>query len=307
MATSNTQLNVTYASVVELFSQACSNHVGIGQFDTGTIDYLDASAVNKSYPLVFLRPVSSTGVVDNTRTLSFELFALDVPKLKDESPVDTLSNMEMLLYEVLGYVNWGPLSSNTYDVEMGNLTPVNEAFQDRVYGWVATIDVLTPFVLSACTYPDGQPTPTPTPSPTPVVPTPTPSPTPTPDPYPGVQSFQTPWVVNALILETQASRACDDAEGHILNGNYTQVYAAITNPGAPFPENIYGSIVYFDPELTDRMITADIFENYEWTTVRMGPEQPIYYVKVDDPNSPPAPLPNINGDVQIQYESGLCT
>lgn len=148
----NTRLNITYNQIVELFSNACSAHVGINQFDTGTIDYLDASAVNKSYPYVFLRPVTSLGLDARVRTLSFELFSLDVPKLSNESPTDVMSNMELILYDLLSYVNFGN-EQQTYEITMTGLTPVNEAFQDRVYGWVANIDVRTPYVQDFCNYP----------------------------------------------------------------------------------------------------------------------------------------------------------
>jgi hypothetical protein len=36
---------------------------------------------------------------------------------------------------------------------MTALTPVNEAFQDRVFGWVANIDVLTPWKWDYCDFP----------------------------------------------------------------------------------------------------------------------------------------------------------
>ena len=148
----NTRLNVTYAQIVELFRNACSAHIGINQFDTGTLDFLDANAVNKSYPYVYLRPVTSLGVDAKVRTLSFELFALDIPKLSDESPVDVQSNTELLLYDIMSYVNFG-IQQQTYEITMTGLTPVNEAFQDRVYGWVANIDVVSPYVQDFCNYP----------------------------------------------------------------------------------------------------------------------------------------------------------
>jgi hypothetical protein len=41
----------------------------------------------------------------------------------------------------------------TYDLELVTSAPVNEAFQDRVYGWVATMDIITPYMLDYCNYP----------------------------------------------------------------------------------------------------------------------------------------------------------
>ena len=36
---------------------------------------------------------------------------------------------------------------------MTNCVPVNEGFQDRVFGWVATVDIVTPFALNYCKFP----------------------------------------------------------------------------------------------------------------------------------------------------------
>jgi len=154
MASTNTgrQHNITYNQIVDQFQSACTAHLAINQFDTGTLDFLDANAVNKKYPYVYLRPLTSQGVVDKIRGLTFELYSMDVPKLSDESPVMVLSNTEMYIYDILAWFNVGN-SQQFYEVEMTSLAPVNEAFQDRVFGWVATIDVLTPFKWDYCDYP----------------------------------------------------------------------------------------------------------------------------------------------------------
>ncbi len=144
--------NITYQQIVNQFELACDAHLGINQFDTGTLDFLDANAVNKNYPYVYLRPLVSAGVVDKVRGLTFELYSMDIPKLADESPVNVLSNTEMYVYDLMSWFNVGT-SQTIYQVDMTSLAPVNEAFQDRVFGWVATIDVLTPFKWDYCDYP----------------------------------------------------------------------------------------------------------------------------------------------------------
>ena len=75
MATTNTgrRHNITYNQIVTQFQDACTAHLAINQFDTGTLDFLDANAVNKLYPYVYLRPLTSQGVVDKIRGLTFEL------------------------------------------------------------------------------------------------------------------------------------------------------------------------------------------------------------------------------------------
>ena len=148
------QLNLTYKAIIDDFIAATNEHEGINQFDTGTIDYLNANAVNKMYPYVFLRPISSGGVDrdSRTRTLSFEMYVMDVPSLSDESPVSLISKTEMLAYDLLAWFDRGA-KQQTYSVTMTSLVPVNEAFEDRVYGWMASIEVEVPFVLDYCSYP----------------------------------------------------------------------------------------------------------------------------------------------------------
>ena len=144
----------TYSEIVGYFEQACNAHAGIKSFAEGAIDYLDSNSQNIKYPFIFLRPLVSTGISANTRSLTFELYALDVPKLSDESPLLVKSRTELLLYDVLSYMNYGPVNdTNWMTITMNNITPVNEAFNDRVYGWVSQIVVSEAGIFNYCFYP----------------------------------------------------------------------------------------------------------------------------------------------------------
>jgi len=145
--------NLTYRQIVEQFQAACDAHLQIASFDSGTIDYLDASAVNRLYPYVFLRPMG-TLQAPNQRTLTFELYSLDVPRVSGGSNLDVVSNTEQYLWDLMAWFNVGTTQrQQTYEVVMNSATPVNEAFQDRVYGWMANVNVITPFALDYCNYP----------------------------------------------------------------------------------------------------------------------------------------------------------
>jgi hypothetical protein len=143
--------NLTYKQVVDAFELACRNHKGIATFETGTLDFLDAVAVNKQYPYIFMRPIGSN-YADKIKTLTFELFSLDIPKVSDESPVKIMSNCEERIWQIISYFMFGT-DQKYWDIVVTSITPVNEAFQDRVFGWVATIDVNIPFKLDYCHYP----------------------------------------------------------------------------------------------------------------------------------------------------------
>ena len=145
-------------SIVQTFRDTADAHLYVNSFAFGSIDYLDASSQNIKYPYVFLRPLQSPGYSQNTRlrVLSFELYALDVPKLSNESPEAVMSKMEQVLYDFGGYMNWGPPSDNqsdgvSYDIQ--SITPTLEAFMDRTYGFVATIQFTESGIYDYCNFP----------------------------------------------------------------------------------------------------------------------------------------------------------
>lgn len=146
--------NLTYRRVVDHIETACNYHKGIAEFATGTLDYLDASAVNRLFPFVYLRPIQAT-LADKTRTLNFEMYVLDQPKDQTQNNLDVVSNTEFIIYDIMAYFNFGTAgTSQFYEVTLNSAAPVNEAFQDRLYGWVANINFTTPFALDYCSYPD---------------------------------------------------------------------------------------------------------------------------------------------------------
>lgn len=144
---------VTYKQIVDTVQAACNEHLAIKSFAEGSISYLDAHSVNIVYPFVFLRPLSSPGLVGNVRTLNFELYSLDVPKLSNESPVDLKSRTELFLYDVLSYLRYGPTNQYTMDFNLSSITPVDEGFQDRAYGWVGGISITSEGIYNYCNYP----------------------------------------------------------------------------------------------------------------------------------------------------------
>ena len=145
---------VTYKQVVEAVEAAANAHLAINTFAEGPISYLDAKSVNVLYPFMFMRPLSSPGLSGNVRTLNFELYMLDVPKLSNESPLELKSRTELFLYDVLSYLRYGPTNHYSMDFTLSSITPVDEGFQDRAYGWVGGISVTSEGIYNYCNYPD---------------------------------------------------------------------------------------------------------------------------------------------------------
>jgi len=147
-------VNLTYRDVVDAFQSACDAHLQIASFDQGTIDYLDASSQDRLFPYIYLRPLSAV-VNERVKTYNFELYSLDIPKISAGNNIDVVTNTETYIYDLMAWFNFGPASRHQYyEVVLNNAAPVNEAFQDRMFGWVASINVTTPFNLDYCNYPD---------------------------------------------------------------------------------------------------------------------------------------------------------
>lgn len=142
----------SFQEVVNEFQTACNAHLAINTFHFGTIDKLDASSQNIIYPYIFLRPLSSPGLQNNVRSLIFEMYSMDIPKLTDVDVLPVMSDTEQYVYDIVSYFRDGA-NQQTEWVDLQNITPVNEAFNDRTYGWVATLNFQQEGVYNYCEYP----------------------------------------------------------------------------------------------------------------------------------------------------------
>lgn len=148
-----------FDEVVNMFETACNEHLAVNTFHYGTIDKLDSSSQNVQYPYVFLRPMSSAGLQQDangrsagTRQLQFEMYSLDIPKLTESDYLGVMADTEQYIYDIISYFTLGSQQQELY-VNLTNITPVNEAFNDRVYGWVALITYTEEGVYNFCDYP----------------------------------------------------------------------------------------------------------------------------------------------------------
>jgi hypothetical protein len=148
----------TFAQVVERFQSASLNHASIETFSYGDLEELDSTSQNVAYPYIFLRPITSPGMNINnigtsgTRTLTFELYSIDVPPLDESNYLSLMSNTEQYIYDIIAYMNLGSQQQREW-VTLNSITPVSEAFNDRAYGWVALVNYTDMGTLDYCAYP----------------------------------------------------------------------------------------------------------------------------------------------------------
>ena len=146
---------MTIKQKVQILEEACSNHLAVNTFKHGTIDKLDQNEVQ--YPYVFLRPVTSRGVtLQNGRAVdmrhTFEMFVLDLPKVDDQDYLESMELTESIALDLFGYVNYGEYGNDVY-LQPGNFVPVNEAFADRVVGYVVNVEMVSVADQNLCDYP----------------------------------------------------------------------------------------------------------------------------------------------------------
>ena len=148
----------SYQFIVEQFRTACDEHLAINSFGEGSIDRLDSLTQNVKYPLAFLRPLTSQGMILNqngvsgARALNFELIMMDVPQLTDIDVLKLQSQCEIYIYDIIAYLNLGSVQQLEFIV-LNNITPLYESFNDRVAGWNANITVNTYGTLDFCNFP----------------------------------------------------------------------------------------------------------------------------------------------------------
>ena len=148
----------TYKSVVDQIEAACAAHQAIKQFGEGSIDRLDSLFQNVKYPFAFLRPLQSTGMVLNAngvsgaRSLNFEFYMMDVPQLTDTDVLKLQSQTEIYLYDIIAYFNLGAVQRDEF-ITLNSISPLYEAFNDRVAGWQANITFNSYGVLDFCNFP----------------------------------------------------------------------------------------------------------------------------------------------------------
>jgi len=150
----------TYQYIVEQFRTACSEHLAIKEFGEGSIDRLDSLNQNVKYPYAFLRPIQSNGMILNangvsgTRRLNFEFYVMDIPQLTDTDVLKLQSQCEIYVYDIISWFNLGPASRSQEEfITLNSISPLYEAFNDRVAGWVANLTINTYGTLDFCNFP----------------------------------------------------------------------------------------------------------------------------------------------------------
>lgn len=143
---------ISYAQIITKLRGTADNLVSVNSTAFGTLDKLDNQQHNILYPYVFFRPLTSDGIGfsnDNIngngrgeRIISLEMYVMDIPKQTDEDYLEAISQCELIGYNIItDYVDGD--GYDDFEVELRNIVPLQEAFKDRVVGWLFNIDIIT--------------------------------------------------------------------------------------------------------------------------------------------------------------------
>jgi hypothetical protein len=81
---------------------------------------------------------------------------LEIPKGDDSNYIQAYSDSERALYDVYTFFRDGA-EQQEYQINMLNITPVSEAFQDRAIGFVSQMEIITDSSgLTICNIPTNQ-------------------------------------------------------------------------------------------------------------------------------------------------------
>lgn len=116
--------------IINKLNQIATNHAQINGFGFGE-DY-DISTVQESYPLMWANVLDST-INDKILTVGIGILILDIVSDDDRNMNDTLSDCLSIACDVYALL---AQENNQYEVQPTvNLTPIFEAFADKVNGW----------------------------------------------------------------------------------------------------------------------------------------------------------------------------
>lgn len=144
-------MKTTYNQVIKAFSDICDNHKQINSFYS--LQTWEFQTKENVYPAVLLIPLPST-IQQGMTILSFELHVMDLLN-KDSSNLneihsDTLQIANDIIAETAENEDDYGFTLNT---EAITATPFEESLDDRVAGWVITLDVEIENGLDDCNIP----------------------------------------------------------------------------------------------------------------------------------------------------------
>jgi len=147
---------ITYNGIIDYFKEFADKHFQIHSFTEGTADKIDLKKIN-DYPVLHI-DITGTDIQDKMLVFNLDVYIITSAQSDDEAQrVNALSSMLMIMQDLRAEFFEGkyvvPKLLMLRGSEELSCTPIQEDFNNRVYGWSTSMSVTGINEATRCTIP----------------------------------------------------------------------------------------------------------------------------------------------------------
>ncbi len=147
---------ITYNGIIDYFREFADKHFQIHSFTEGTADKIDLKKIN-DYPVLHI-DITGTDIQDKMLVFNLDVYIITSAQSDDEAQrVNALSSMLMIMQDLRAEFFEGkyvvPKLLMLRGSEELSCTPIQENFNNRVYGWSTSMSVTGINEATRCTIP----------------------------------------------------------------------------------------------------------------------------------------------------------
>ena len=147
---------ITYNGIIDYFREFADKHFQIHSFSQGTADKIDLQKIN-DYPVLHI-DITGTDIQDKMLVFNLDVYIITSAQSDDEvQRVNALSSMLMIMQDLRAEFFEGkyvvPKLLMLRGSEELSCTPIQEDFNNRVYGWSTSMSVTGINEATRCTIP----------------------------------------------------------------------------------------------------------------------------------------------------------
>jgi len=147
---------ITYNGIISYFKEFADKHLQINSFTQGSADKIDLKKIN-DYPVLHI-DITGTSIQEKTIVFSVDVYIITASQSDDEiERVDALSSTLMIMQDLRAEFYEGkyivPKLLLLRGSEELDCNPIEESFNNRVYGWSTSMSVTGINEATRCSIP----------------------------------------------------------------------------------------------------------------------------------------------------------
>ena len=147
---------ITYNGIIDYFKEFANNHLQINSFTEGSVEKIDSKKIN-DYPILHI-DITGSNIQDNTIIYSVDAYIITaVVSDNEQDRINALGNTLLIMQDLRTEFFKGKYILNPRLLLRGDedisCTPIEEDFQNRVYGWSTSLSVTGVNESTACNIP----------------------------------------------------------------------------------------------------------------------------------------------------------